>query len=429
MVNQRRAGKLVVLLHADVAGSTELVNQDEHLAHERIRDSFRRFGETISQYNGQVHGIWGDALMAEFERSSDALTAAIAFQIDHAEFLSQLKDNIQPALRVGIAMGEVIIADGTVTGAGVILAQRVEQLARPGSVCITAAVHESVPQRLPFEQEDLGERELKGFKEPIHVYRVRLRSGESIPPPEQLHQSESRSKSRRAMVVIAAISLVVMAGAAYWFTAMNSIGTTWSTKFPTDKAGRGWSRSGVKLGRLNLQLRVPTRWDIEVVEEKDLLLQGFETSREQVAWETARALDGTMNPQVLIATDREGIAHFRVFKLYKARTTFSNSDHDWIQGRAIQYILDRYIGVAQYQEKRGKIEKGKLGSGEELTMIPSVLLVNEEKQYVWIAYVVRGISTDGWKEYIVFFFHNGEEKMEISKNLILEITNFATKMY
>jgi hypothetical protein len=46
-----------------------------------------------------------------------------------------------------------------------------------------------------------------------------------------------------------------------------------------------------------------------------------------------------------------------------------------------------------------------------------------------IAYVVRGVSSDSWKEYIVFFFHNGEEKTEISKNLILEITNFATKMY
>jgi len=54
MPEKRRAGKLAVILHADVAGSTSLVQQDEHLAHERIQESFRRFGDTITRYHGHV---------------------------------------------------------------------------------------------------------------------------------------------------------------------------------------------------------------------------------------------------------------------------------------------------------------------------------------------------------------------------------------
>jgi len=217
MAAHRRSGKLAVILHADVAGSTALVQQDEHLAHERIQDTFRRFGDAIGKHHGRVRELRGDALLAEFERASDAVTAALAFQADHASYNAQLNDSIRPIVRVGIAMGEVVIADNTVTGAGVVLAQRVEQLAEPGGVCITGAIHEALPQRMPFVQEDLGEQQVKGFDERVRVYRVALRSGETIPPPQESRQREVSPKTRRLIVAVAAIALVVAGAAAYWF--------------------------------------------------------------------------------------------------------------------------------------------------------------------------------------------------------------------
>ncbi len=157
MEKDRLSGKLAVILHADVAGSTALVQHDEILAHERIQDAFGRFSEAIEKYQGHVQELRGDALLAEFERASDAVTAALAFQSDHAVHNTQLNDVIRPLLRIGIALGEVVIADNTITGAGVVLAQRVEQLAKPGGLCITGAIHEALPQRMPFEQENHGE--------------------------------------------------------------------------------------------------------------------------------------------------------------------------------------------------------------------------------------------------------------------------------
>ena len=50
MAERHRSGKLAVILHADIAGSTELVQQDERLAHERIQETFHRFGDIITQY-------------------------------------------------------------------------------------------------------------------------------------------------------------------------------------------------------------------------------------------------------------------------------------------------------------------------------------------------------------------------------------------
>ena len=53
--------------------------------------------------------------------------------------------------------GEVIVGDGTMTGAGVVLAQRIEQLAEPDGVCIHSSVYETVPRRLPLLFKDMGE--------------------------------------------------------------------------------------------------------------------------------------------------------------------------------------------------------------------------------------------------------------------------------
>ena len=151
----RQPGRLAVILHADVAGSTQLVQKDEHLAHERIQGSFRRFSGIIDQYHGHVRELRGDALLADFERASDAVAAALAFQAFQSEYTHKLDDDIVPMVRVGIAIGEVVVADDTVTGAGVVLAQRVEQLAEPGGVSITGAINEALPQRMPFDQVDV----------------------------------------------------------------------------------------------------------------------------------------------------------------------------------------------------------------------------------------------------------------------------------
>ena len=176
--------KLAVILHADVVGSTELVQHNESVAHERMQQTFRRFSETITAYGGTPREIRGDALVAEFARASDAVTAAIGFQIQNTDSNAQLEGDIQPKLRIGISLGEVVVADNTITGAGVVLAQRLEQLADPGGVVVQGSVSETVPNRLPFYFGSLGEQTLKGFNQPVRAFTVRLKEGEQIPDAE-----------------------------------------------------------------------------------------------------------------------------------------------------------------------------------------------------------------------------------------------------
>ncbi len=183
-MEERQPRKLAVILHADVVGSTALVQRNESVAHERMQDAFRRFSTTIESYGGIAHEIRGDALVAEFARASDAVSAALAFQFANEDHNKGVTDDIRPELRIGISLGEVVIADGTITGLGVVLAQRLEQLAESGGICIQGAAYETVPQRLPVKYESLGEQEVKGFQEPVRVYRVSLEDGQAIPAPD-----------------------------------------------------------------------------------------------------------------------------------------------------------------------------------------------------------------------------------------------------
>lgn len=165
--------KLAVLLHADVVGSTSLVQKNGFIAHERIQVTFTRLSKMLADYGGATHEIRGDALVAEFPRASDAVCAALAFQVENAEKNRDMEDDIRPEIRIGISLAEVVIADGTITGPGVVLAQRLEQLAEPYGVIVQGSVSETVPTRLPIEFESLGEQNLKGFDQPVRAFSAR----------------------------------------------------------------------------------------------------------------------------------------------------------------------------------------------------------------------------------------------------------------
>ena len=216
----RESRKLAVIVHADVVGSTLLVQQNETEAHARIQDVFKRFSTTIEAYGGETRELRGDALLAEFSRASDAVCAALAFQVENSHEIEPLAGGMHPQLRVGIALGEVIIADNTVTGAGVVLAQRLEQLADSGGVCIQGAAYETVPQRLPVLFEGMGEQTVKGFSEPVRVFRASIRPDEDVSAPESpaRHGKGNGNKKRTRLIAVIAVSLLVVAGFAVWLS-------------------------------------------------------------------------------------------------------------------------------------------------------------------------------------------------------------------
>jgi len=75
--------------------------------------------------------------------------------------------------RIGVHQGDIVVEDNDIFGDGVNVAARLEGLAEPGGICVSARVQEDVAGRLDLTFDDLGEQNLKNIARPVRVYRVR----------------------------------------------------------------------------------------------------------------------------------------------------------------------------------------------------------------------------------------------------------------
>jgi hypothetical protein len=75
--------------------------------------------------------------------------------------------------RVGVHQGDVVIEDDDILGDTVNVAARLEGLAEPGRVCVSARVRADAAGKLDLAFEDLGQQQLKNIARPVRVYRIR----------------------------------------------------------------------------------------------------------------------------------------------------------------------------------------------------------------------------------------------------------------
>ena len=76
--------------------------------------------------------------------------------------------------RIGINLGDVIVEDDDIFGDGVNVAARLESVAKPGGVAVSASVRDHVGNKLDLVFEDMGEQQLKNIELPVRVYNVVL---------------------------------------------------------------------------------------------------------------------------------------------------------------------------------------------------------------------------------------------------------------
>ena len=168
--------RLAAILAADVVGYSRLIGTDEAGTLDRLR-ALRRdvIDPLMSEHGGRVFKTTGDGLLAEFPSAVQALRCAIAIQER-----PRPEDNALQ-LRIGLHQGDVVIEDDDLLGDGVNIAARIEGLAEPGGIALSARVHEDAAGKIPLEVEDLGTPELKNIAAKIRVFRVTPRTSDALP--------------------------------------------------------------------------------------------------------------------------------------------------------------------------------------------------------------------------------------------------------
>jgi adenylate cyclase len=176
--NRRLAG----ILAADVVGYSAMVGRDEPATLARVRTLRTNLIEPLAaEHGGRLFKTTGDGFLAAFASAVQALRCAIAIQ----ERLNSEPDALR--LRIGVHQGEVVAEDDDLLGDGVIIAARLEPLAEPGGICISARVREDAAGKMALECDDLGTPELKNIAATIQMLRVRLGTAErpALPLPDK----------------------------------------------------------------------------------------------------------------------------------------------------------------------------------------------------------------------------------------------------
>ena len=162
----RTERRLAAILAADVAGYSRLMGADEQGTLSRLRAIRGEIVDPkIAEHRGRIVKTTGDGLLAEFQSVIDALRCATEWQ-------AAMPASGAIAWRIGINVGDVVVEDGDIFGDGVNVAARLESLAEPRGICVSARVQEDAAGRLDLAFEDLGEQELKNIARPVRVYRV-----------------------------------------------------------------------------------------------------------------------------------------------------------------------------------------------------------------------------------------------------------------
>jgi TolB-like protein len=182
--SERVERRLTAVLAADVAGYSRLMGRDEEGTLARLKSVRKALVDpAIAEHHGRIVKTTGDGMLVEFASVVDALRCAVEIQRNMAERNAQIAEAKQIKFRVGINFGDIIIDGDDIFGDGVNVAARLEGLAAPGEICVSARVQEDAQGKLDISFKDTGEQQLKNIARPVRVYRVRPSDAAAGPRP------------------------------------------------------------------------------------------------------------------------------------------------------------------------------------------------------------------------------------------------------
>lgn len=165
--------RLAAILAADVAGYSRLMTADEEGTHFRLLTHRREVIEPkIREHRGRIVKHTGDGALAEFGSVVHAVRCALEVQRAMVLRNAELPQSRRIEFRMGVNLGDVIVAPDDIYGHGVNLAARLEGLAPPGGICISADTWRHVRGAVAAEFVDLGELQLKNIADPAHVFAI-----------------------------------------------------------------------------------------------------------------------------------------------------------------------------------------------------------------------------------------------------------------
>jgi adenylate cyclase len=204
--------RLAAILAADVVGYSRLMEVDEAGTLARLKTvRLELIDPALAKCKGRVIKTTGDGILVEFQSVTEALRCAVDFQERMARRNRDMPASRTLLYRIGINLGDVIVEGDDILGDGVNVAARLESIAQPGGICISAAVRDQVWDRLEVGYEDLGDQYVKNINRPIRVFRVVL-TGQPSDASNTVSVERAAPEASARMPSIAVLPFINMSG-------------------------------------------------------------------------------------------------------------------------------------------------------------------------------------------------------------------------
>jgi adenylate cyclase len=187
--------ELAAIMFSDVVGYTAIMGRDESEALRALGAHRELLRSLMPKFNGRMVGEIGDGTLTAFHSAIDAVNCA-------REVQSNLHDQPELKVRIGIHLGDVMFSNNTVLGDGVNIASRIHALAPPGGICVSSNVYDEIRNKPGTSFKDLGQRRLKNVSRSIRVYQ--LVAGDRL-----MHPAEENADRRRKAIIAGATAAIV----------------------------------------------------------------------------------------------------------------------------------------------------------------------------------------------------------------------------
>jgi adenylate cyclase len=161
--------RLAAIICADVAGYSRMMGADEEGTHATFKAHRTAIYPIILNHGGRLVKNTGDGFLLEFPSIVGAIEAAIAMQELMAERNNHIPADRVMRFRMGVHMGDVMADEDEVFGDDVNIAVRLESVAAPGGVAISAKAHGEAGKHLGVAFVDAGNHRFKNIEQPVHV--------------------------------------------------------------------------------------------------------------------------------------------------------------------------------------------------------------------------------------------------------------------
>ena len=186
--------QLAVVLFADIAGYTELMQKNESVALNVLERFKKELFDSVKNHEGEIIQYFGDGCLMVFNNAVNAVSSAKIIQ-------ENLRGEPMVPVRIGIHLGDVLYREGNIFGDCVNIASRIESMGVPGAILFSDAVKKQIRNKPEFQLTSLGSFEFKNVEEPMEIFAL-ANKGFSIPSPEKLVGKFKDGKAIKSIAVL-----------------------------------------------------------------------------------------------------------------------------------------------------------------------------------------------------------------------------------